>query len=57
VERRHIAAVLERTGWIVEGPRGAAVLLGLHPNTLRHRMRKLGIARQSPQPGGHQPQP
>lgn len=28
----------------VEGPFGAALLLGIHPSTLRHRMRKLGIA-------------
>jgi formate hydrogenlyase transcriptional activator len=29
----------------VEGPRGAAKILGLHPNTLRSRMKKLGIRR------------
>jgi formate hydrogenlyase transcriptional activator len=45
VERRHIRAVLERVGWVVEGERGAAKLLDLHPNTLRSRMQKLGIAR------------
>jgi formate hydrogenlyase transcriptional activator len=36
---------LHRTNWRIEGPKGAAVLLGLHPNTLRSRMRKLGIQR------------
>jgi formate hydrogenlyase transcriptional activator len=45
VERRHIAAVLARTGGVVEGPRGAAAILGLHPNTLRSRMKKLGLRR------------
>jgi formate hydrogenlyase transcriptional activator len=29
----------------VEGPRGAAKILGLHPNTLRHRIQKLGLKR------------
>ncbi|MDX1514002.1 MAG: sigma 54-interacting transcriptional regulator [Gammaproteobacteria bacterium] len=43
VERRHILRVLEKTGWVVEGPRGAAGILGLNPSTLRGRLRKLGI--------------
>jgi len=30
---------------VLEGPRGAAKLLKLHPNTLRSRMEKLGIRR------------
>ena len=30
---------------VIDGPRGAAKLLGLHPNTLRSRMKKLGITR------------
>jgi len=45
VERAHIRATLERTGWIVDGSRGAARLLGLHPSTLRSRMKRLGIDR------------
>jgi transcriptional regulator with GAF, ATPase, and Fis domain len=45
VERAHIAATLERTGWVIEGPRGAARILDLHPNTLRSRMKKLGLER------------
>jgi PAS domain S-box-containing protein len=44
-DRHHVRAVLERTGWVIEGPRGAAQALGLHPNTLRSRMKKLGIRR------------
>lgn len=43
VEKRHIIKILKSTNWRIEGPRGAAVLLGLHPNTLRGRMQKLGI--------------
>ena len=43
VETAHIRRVLERTGWMIEGERGAAVLLGLNPSTLRGRMRKLGL--------------
>jgi formate hydrogenlyase transcriptional activator len=45
VERNHILNVLGRTGWVIDGPKGAATLLGLHPNTLRSRLRKLGIKR------------
>jgi transcriptional regulator with GAF, ATPase, and Fis domain len=44
VERSHIASVLRTTGGVVGGTRGAAAILGLHPNTLRSRMKKLGIA-------------
>jgi formate hydrogenlyase transcriptional activator len=44
VERRHILRILEKTKWRIEGSIGAAILLGLHPNTLRGRMRKLGIS-------------
>jgi transcriptional regulator with GAF, ATPase, and Fis domain len=43
VERAHILRVLEDTSWVIEGPRGAARILGLHPNTLRSRLQKLGI--------------
>lgn len=44
-ERNHIIAALQQSGWIIEGPRGAAKILDLHPNTLRSRMKKLGIVR------------
>jgi len=43
IERNHILAVLRQTGGVIEGPRGAARILDLHPNTLRHRINKLGI--------------
>lgn len=39
----HIRLALERSGGRVEGPRGAAALLGINPHTLRARMRKLEI--------------
>jgi formate hydrogenlyase transcriptional activator len=45
VERAHIAATLEETKWVIEGPRGAARILDMHPNTLRSRMKKLGLRR------------
>jgi formate hydrogenlyase transcriptional activator len=47
VERRHILAVLDQCQWVVEGPRGAAAVLGLKPSTLRSRMTKLGATRTS----------
>jgi len=43
VMRDHIQATLARVGGRVQGPGGAASLLKVKPNTLRHRMRKLGI--------------
>jgi transcriptional regulator with GAF, ATPase, and Fis domain len=53
VDRDHIRAVLERCGWRVNGPGNAAEVIGLHPNTLRFRMKKLGIARpRMPGPAG-----
>ncbi len=50
VERNHILAVLGQTNWVIDGPRGAAVILGLHPNTLRSRLKKLGASRSSHEP-------
>ena len=46
-ERNHIRATLEQTGWVIDGPQGAAKILAIHPSTLRSRMKKLGIARAS----------
>jgi transcriptional regulator with GAF, ATPase, and Fis domain len=45
-ERRHIESVLAHTGGVIAGADGAARILDMHPNTLRSRMKKLGI------PGG-----
>ena len=44
-DRRHIEAVLARTGWHIEGEQGAAKALNLKPSTLRSRIKKLGIRR------------
>jgi formate hydrogenlyase transcriptional activator len=45
VEARHIGSVLRARNWKVGGRGGAAELLGVHPNTLRSRMEKLGVKR------------
>ncbi|HEX9166988.1 MAG TPA: sigma 54-interacting transcriptional regulator [Gemmatimonadales bacterium] len=45
VEKAHIAAVLRDARWRINGAGNAAERLGLHPNTLRFRMKKLGIRR------------
>jgi PAS domain S-box-containing protein len=50
LERDHIVATLERLQWRVEGPSGAAAVLGINASTLRSRMQKHGIRR--PGPGG-----
>ncbi len=47
VERQHVIDVLQKTKGVIEGPAGAARILGLHPNTLRSRMKKLGVRRDS----------
>jgi formate hydrogenlyase transcriptional activator len=45
VERLHINHVLQVCQWRINGRGNAAERLGLHPNTLRFRMKKLGINR------------
>ena len=50
VQREHILRVLNATRWVIEGNSGAALKLGMKPATLRHRMKKLGIARLRNQP-------
>ena len=44
VQRMHIETVLQRCGWKINGRGNAAERLGVHPNTLRFRMKKLGVA-------------
>jgi transcriptional regulator with GAF, ATPase, and Fis domain len=53
---RHIRQALKVAGGKINGPGGAAQILGLHPNTLRKRMNKLGIpfGRKSWQPSSSQ---
>ncbi len=46
-ERALILQTLERVGWVIGGPKGAATKLGLKRTTLIHKMQKLGIFRPS----------
>jgi formate hydrogenlyase transcriptional activator len=46
-ERNHILSALRQTQWRIDGPHGAARILDIHPNTLRSRMKKLGIHRSA----------
>ena len=43
VQRMHIETVLQRCGWRINGRGNAAERLGVHPNTLRFRMKRLGV--------------
>ena len=43
VQRHHIEKVLRECGGRINGAGNAAVRLGLHPNTLRFRIKKLGV--------------
>jgi len=45
VERAHILRALEESKWVLGGPKGAAVRLGMKRTTLQHRIKQLGIAR------------
>lgn len=47
VQRAHILSVLESTGWVIGGPQGAAVKLGMKRTTLNFRIKKLGISPES----------
>jgi formate hydrogenlyase transcriptional activator len=50
-DRVLVVETLEQVGWVVGGPRGAAVKLGLKRTTLLAKMKRLGISRPSPQDG------
>jgi formate hydrogenlyase transcriptional activator len=50
VDRNHILAELRQTKRVIDGPHGAADVLGLHPNTLRSRLKKLGLSRAAHEP-------
>jgi formate hydrogenlyase transcriptional activator len=45
IERAHFLKVLDSCRWKINGDNGAAAKLGLNPNTLRSRLKKLGIHR------------
>jgi len=55
-ERENILRALEATGWRINGPKGAAAILKLHPSTLRFRMKKLGLAKKESPEGPSQAQ-
>ncbi len=44
-EREHIVRALRETRWVLGGPRGAALRLGMKRTTLQSRMQKLGVSR------------
>jgi formate hydrogenlyase transcriptional activator len=48
VERAVILQTLDEVGWVVGGPKGAAVKLGVRRTTLIHKMRRLGISKPRP---------
>ena len=43
IQRLHIERILRECGWRINGTGNAAERLGVHPNTLRFRMQKLGV--------------
>ena len=45
IERAHILRILDETNWMLSGPRGAAVKLGMKRTTLQSLMKRLGIAK------------
>ena len=55
IERAHILAVLQETGWRIRGSHGAAARLQLKPTTLKSRIKKLGLARPGTRTPWHRP--
>jgi formate hydrogenlyase transcriptional activator len=51
VDRALILQALEASYWMIGGPEGAAVKLGLKRTTLFYKMKKLGISRPTPSRG------
>ncbi len=45
VEKDHIIKTMEQCHWKINGEKGAAAILDMHPNTLRSKMKKLGVFR------------
>ncbi len=45
IEREYILDVLKATKWKIKGKDSASAILGLHPNTLHSRIKKLGLQR------------
>ena len=55
VARSHILSVLEEANWMIAGPRGAAVRLGIKRTTLHSMMKRLGIERPLSPDCGYMP--
>jgi formate hydrogenlyase transcriptional activator len=49
MERMLILRTLQETDWVLGGPDGAAVKLGVKRTTLTAKLKKLGISRPDPQ--------
>ena len=49
MERDYILQVLKSKNWKIQGANSAASVLEMNPNTLRARLKKLGIKKQAPQ--------
>ncbi len=47
-ESSHILKILRETNWVLGGPRGAAIRLGVKRTTLVSKMRRLGLSRPLP---------
>jgi PAS domain S-box-containing protein len=45
IQREHILNALDDAHWVIGGPHGAAVRLGVKRTSLQYKMRKLGISR------------
>lgn len=54
IERDYIIRILDDRNWRIEGPNGAAHILGINPSTLRTRMAKLGIHKATMATGSSQ---
>jgi len=50
-EHEHICSTLEKTGWRIKGPNGAAAILGMKSSTLYTAMRRLNIPTKSEKRG------
>jgi formate hydrogenlyase transcriptional activator len=50
-DRALVVETLEQVDWVIGGPRGAAVKLGLKRTTLLAKMKRLGISRPISQEG------
>ena len=46
MERDHILDALQKSNWVIGGPTGAAVRLGMKRTSLLYRMEKLRISRE-----------